>query len=264
MISVIVVSYFTGEILFESLSKLAAQELVKEVILVNNGNPKTTLTALNQLKLNKLKIITGHGNIGFAKGCNLGADQSNENHILFINPDSIIDDHLLLQKMITHLEGNHKTLMCTALITNQNGSEQRGCRRKLLTPYNIFNFNLTDTDLPLDTFQVEACSGAFMFFRKEDFMMLGKFDEHYFLHVEDIDICYKIKNAGGKISLFPQFKITHLLSTSDAPKKFVEYHKLKGLLYYFDKYFGGRIITKLIKLLLTIRFIIRFGTVKAS
>lgn len=253
MITAIIVTYNTGNALYECVDSVKNNKFISEIILVDNGNPKGFLE-----KINNVNIITGHGNIGFGKACNLGVKNSNNEFILLINPDCIIANDFDFSDMIKDLE-TENILCATCKIENKDGTEQKGSRRKLLTPLNLFTgFNLHKTPLPQEKCFIEATSGAFMLFKKHDFNMLGGFDENYFLHVEDLDICMKIKQIGGKIIYYPYLNVKHYLSTSDSPKKIVEKHKLNSLRYYFIKFFGSNLLTETILILLFVRFYLKF------
>jgi GT2 family glycosyltransferase len=184
-----------------------------------------------------MKYVHGQGNVGFAKGCNLGASFASEDLLLFVNPDCIVNEKALV-KTSEALLADNDAFAATAVLRYPDGLEQRGGRRLILTPSNIFSgINLLNQKMPEETTYVEAISGAFMLFKREKFEQIGKFDEGYFLHVEDMDLCLQIKNSGGKILLVPSVSIYHHLSTSDVSSVIVEYHKAKSLQYYFNKNF---------------------------
>ena len=65
---------------------------------------------------------------------------------------------------------------------------------------------------------------------------IGGFDEGYFLHVEDIDICRRVGEAGGAVVFEPAAEALHFGGTSSASWAKVEAHKARGLVYYFDKF----------------------------
>jgi GT2 family glycosyltransferase len=78
-------------------------------------------------------------------------------------------------------------------------------------------------------------SGACFAVRRADFDLLAGFDEGYFLHVEDIDLCWRARQAGGQVLFQPHAKVIHLGHTSlEHPLK-VEFHKGVGLSRYFIK-----------------------------
>jgi GT2 family glycosyltransferase len=92
--------------------------------------------------------------------------------------------------------------------------------------------------MPAETHAVPAISGAFMALRRADYARLGGLDEGYFLHVEDLDFCKRVHDAGGTIVCVPSVRVTHALSTSDVSSCFVERCKARGFLRYFRKHFA--------------------------
>ena len=99
--SVIIVSYKTGDILLDCLKSVLQQEAVKQVILVDNGNTRLLMQQVNILadEEPRLEIITGHGNVGFAGGCNLGARRARHHYILLLNPDSKMDKGVISEAL---------------------------------------------------------------------------------------------------------------------------------------------------------------------
>jgi GT2 family glycosyltransferase len=82
-------------------------------------------------------------------------------------------------------------------------------------------------------------SGAFFLMRRDGYEKLGGFDEGYFLHVEDVDLCRRAWEAGGEVIFVPAAGALHYGSTSDAPSAFVTGHKAKSLARYFRKFAKG-------------------------
>jgi GT2 family glycosyltransferase len=78
-----------------------------------------------------------------------------------------------------------------------------------------------------------------MFLRQEDYWKIGGFDEGYFLHVEDLDLCLRFRRAGGEILFAPDVVVRHLGGTSDSPKALVERHKARSFRRYFRQNFAS-------------------------
>ena len=86
------------------------------------------------------------------------------------------------------------------------------------------------------TWRMPVVSGALMLMPAADFRAIGGFDEGYFLHVEDIDLCRRIGEAGGAVLFEPGAEALHFGSTSKASWAKVEGHKARGLVRYFNKF----------------------------
>ncbi len=251
-IGTIIVSYHTGEVLFDCLQKVLDCQTITQIVLVNNGNPAETNAKLEHLATanSKLRLIDSKNNIGFGAACNLGARNSDCENLVFLNPDAIIENDAA-QELVGLLDETPKIV--GGLIIDENGQEQRGARRgelsirtaliafsglgKLGKEKGIWrDFNYWREPLPNFPIEVGTISGAFFAIKKSDFNKLGGFDEGYFLHVEDIDLCYRIRtDLLGKVIFNPNARAMHIGGTSNAPNSIISWHKFKGFIRYFWK-----------------------------
>ena len=253
--SIVIVSYHTGVILWRTIELVLSQDSLKELIIVNNGNPEDTLNRLNDLEKSdsRVKIISEYGNVGFAKGCNIGAKQAIGEYLLILNPDCLLVEKDMLVRTISEMEANPESWLASCRILLPDGSIQLCNKRNILTPgiliaqgTGLHRFNIKGLepinipDNPEDNIShfVPAISGAFMMFRKDKYDELGGLDERYFFHVEDLDLCLQVREKGGKILYIPSVKPVHFKSSSEVSSLFVEKHKTKGLATYFNKYKG--------------------------
>jgi len=254
-VSVVMVSYYTGPILWLAVDSVLAQPECKELIIVNNGNVPgdEQRLALFAAREPRVRFITGHGNVGFAKGCNLGAASATGDYILLLNPDCMLPAGGLAHAL-TELQRYPGDTLAGCFLCNPDGTEQRGGRRALLTPGNAIieglglhrvfkrlqRLNYHETAMPEATYEVPAISGAFMLLARAFFMKLGGLDEGYFLHMEDMDFCYRVHESGGSVICIPDIQVMHFRSTSEATSSVLERHKAKGLNRYLRLHFGNQ------------------------
>ena len=249
-VSVVVVSYYTGAALFECLQAILADPDVFELILVDNGNPQTTRLRLWNFakKRNRIRLLQGQGNVGFGRACNFGAKIAKGDYILFLNPDAIIDKGAA-QRMANEGDNLRRPWVLGAYLQTPLGTEQRGTRRRELTPMSAFvsftplhkipgldSIHITDNSDSKHPQDVPVVSGACMMMDRQSFDTLGGFDEGYFLHVEDIDLCRRAEMAGGQVRSLPTAKVMHYGSTSEVRIQKVEFEKFKGFVRYFWNY----------------------------
>jgi len=274
MTSVIMVTYHTGAVLGPAITAVMAQTADIELILVNNGNPpKIEQQLIERFKDEPLvRLMTGHGNIGFGRACNLGARVSQGDHLLFLNPDSILEPDAVA-KLHADATGLKRPYMIGARLVDKKGVDQRGCRRALLTPLTAFiealhlhwlfpkvRLNFHKEPLPKYIAPMPAISGAFMFMSAADFKKVGGFDEGYFLHVEDLDLCWRFRKMGGEIYFDPDIVVTHVGSTSKTTNLFLEKQKAKGFIRYFEQNFAAstsKMFLGLLKLAIWARFALK-------
>lgn len=254
MISVVMVSYFTGPELGRAVASVLAEPQASQLILVDNGNPADVTAALARQAEDepRLTLLTGHGNIGFAAACNLGARHAKGDLLLLLNPDA-----RLASGALAHLQEEAAALrrpfLIGGCIVDEEGREQRGGRRHALTPlralieglglYRLglgrWRLNRHQEPAPADTVSMGAVSGAVMALPLADYRALGGMDDGYFLHVEDLDLCRRMAAAGGQVVYAPSVVAVHAGGTSAAPAAFVERHKARGLKRYVQQHRTG-------------------------
>lgn len=256
-VSVVMVSYHTGPVLFKSIASVLAQSQVAQLVVVDNGNPAAVVGTLQAQAVadERLLLISGHGNIGFAAACNLGVEKVTAKLLLLLNPDCIVTDDGFTALLQVASSKRGKLLLSPCLL-NPDQTEQQGGRRELLTPwiafveglklYRLFpkhpyfkRFNHNHQRLPAKVTEVPVTSGACMLLKTADYRSMGGMDEDYFLHVEDVDFCLRFRTSGGKIYFCPNVTFVHAAGSSDKSRIFVEWHKTSGLKRYFKKHFRG-------------------------
>ncbi len=91
-VSVVMVVYMTGEALEQSLQCVLADPLVDELVVVDNGSTRTEAQRLKGLaeRDGRVCLVSGHGNVGFARGANLGAKKAHGDVLVFLNPDAFL------------------------------------------------------------------------------------------------------------------------------------------------------------------------------
>jgi len=276
--SVVMVSYHTGPVLIESLRACLTQAQVDRVILVDNGNQPETLDSVRALAGDdrRVVIVSGHGNVGFSRGCNIGARHATGNYLLLLNPDCVLRPGVI-RRGIDVFADHADAAALTVRIENTDGTEQRGGRRNLMTPWTCVveqfrldrlmphhphfqRMNLNETEPLAQVTPVPCISGAFMLMPRHVFDAVGGMDEDYFLHVEDVDFCMRLQKRGGLILYVPDAAVTHVKSTSHVFPLVVEWHKSVSATKYFRKHFRPQypdFVLRIIELALFARLAIR-------
>jgi len=249
-ISVIMVSYMTGPALLEAVAAVISDPEIFELIIVDNGNTYDARKKLSQLTKDhdRIRLVQSHGNIGFAKGCNYGATIARGTHFLFLNPDAIMPVGAAMS-LADCADQHDIPCVVGGRLSDVNGQEQRGSRRADLTPWSVLisftplsklpffsSLHLEKQPIPDNPIEVPIVSGACLLMDRYSFEEMDGFNEEYFLHVEDIDLCRRVRKKGGKVIFNPHANIMHYGSTSQAKRQDVEYLKFRGLFHYFHNY----------------------------
>ena len=252
-ISTIIVNFNAGKLLRACVDSLLSCPLNIEIIVVDNASEDDSLNAV--VGLPNVQIIRNIANLGFATGCNVGVKRSTAPILLFLNPDCTFEPDALV-KLLGIMRKGEQVGMVGGLLVNVDNTEQPGGRRAIPTPWRsfvrafglsrfadrwpglFFDFHMHKQPLPEKPIEVEAISGACMMVRRDVMLDVGEWDEGYFLHCEDLDWCMRFRQKGWKILFVPNAKITHVLGACGKDRKlFVEWHKHKGMIRFYRKFF---------------------------
>ncbi len=257
LISVIIVNYNAGMELAACVQSVAETESDLEIIVVDNDSHDESIQQLRDQYVGEknLHILNNNKNLGFATACNQGSSAATGDFFLYLNPDCIVEQ-ATIPILLKYFRDKPKVGMAGGLILNHDGSEQRGCRREIPTPWKslvnsfglnrlarihrkIFSdFRLDQEPLPEKEIEVEAISGACMLVSRKAYKNVGPMDEEYFLHCEDLDWCMRFKQSGWKIMFVPQARLTHSKGSCSASRPvFVEWSKHKGMVRFYRKFF---------------------------
>ncbi|MEQ9504775.1 MAG: glycosyltransferase family 2 protein [Hyphomonas sp.] len=250
-VTALVVSYQTGPRLVECLYALKGDPGVTGIVIADNGNPQTTEDWLDTFVAATPKAqLIRLPNPGFGAGVNAAARLADTDFLLVINPDCVIRRGSLAS-LIEALERAPAPAIAGGRIFDLSGREERGARRKTLTlprALGLQRWTMETEPPPPGPIRVGAITGAFFLMRKEDFNTQGGFDEGYFLHVEDVDLCRRANEAGGSVIYVPDAGALHYGATSDVSSEVVTAHKAKSLARYFRKFARGPVERVLVEL----------------
>ena len=278
-VSVLIVNYNSGDILVECVTRALNSSIPIDIFVSDNGSTDNSLSLLKDkyLSVSNVHIIENHSNLGFSKGNNIALPFTSTEYLLFLNPDCLIERNTI-ELMLEAISSYPDVGMAGCLIRNTDGTEQTGCRRLIPTPWrslsqvlklgHLFqnndtfqNFNLTGRPLPIQPQAIEAISGAFMLVRHSALDKVGPLDPDYFLHCEDLDWCMRFTQAGYKILFVPNVVITHFKGSCSVNRPiFVEWHKHKGMLRFYRKFFLDK-YPKAVMLLVFMGVWLRLGLV---
>lgn len=256
-IAAIVVSYRTGPALQACLEALT-QCSTDEIIIADNGNADDEAVFIDAFiaeHAGAALLVRGQGNVGFAAACNSAARAANADVLAFVNPDAVLLPNALGQ-MAAVLEGISGPAIVGGDLRDAAGRPDRGARRERLTLWRGFvsftglsrlgrvlpafrDFHQHNDSMPTTPLDTPTVSGALMVMRRKDFLALGGFDEGYFLHVEDIDLCRRAADAGWRVVFAPGPHGVHYRSTSAVPGAVIARHKARSFRRYFRKFARG-------------------------
>jgi GT2 family glycosyltransferase len=250
--SIVIVAADSGPLLRESVAAALASTAAVEVVLVDNASSDGEAAAL--AADSRLRIVANARNIGFGPACNQGAALARGDALLFLNPDCMIETETVTQ-LRSIAAANAAIGLLGIDIRSPDGLSARGNRRRdptlrraLMAFSGLARFEsrwpaLAGVEVPAwvspaaDVETVEAVSGACMFLPRRVFDGIGGFDEAYFLHVEDLDLCRRVRDAGYAVAIAHAVKARHVQGSSSRRRPlFVAWHKCRGMWRYFLKF----------------------------
>ncbi|MDZ4746285.1 MAG: glycosyltransferase, partial [bacterium] len=229
-LSVIIVNYNVKDYLLNCLRSLEQRDdgVSVEVIVVDNHSADNSVEELEPL-FPAVRWIALQDNLGFGRGNNEAIRYCNGRYILFLNPDTIVA-HDTLNTMVRFMDANADVGMAGCKLLNADGTFQLACRRGFPTPWASFcklfglqaafpksplfaKYNLTYKNVD-ETYAVDALIGAFMIGRTDVVRNLGGFDPAFFMYGEDLDLCYRVQQAGWKIMYVHSTSVVHFKGES--------------------------------------------------
>ena len=241
-VDVIIVAFNSAAWLARAVSSALAAVSVDNVIVVDNAS---TDQSVDLLPTNgRTLVLRNKVNLGFAVAANSGCKAATAANVLILNPDCVLGMHdvsaLLDARALEHSVG-----IISAQLLNTDGSLQRQSLRRDPTPKRAvaesLGWHTAGIHIPapakLGVVEVEACSGALMLLEKSVFEALGGFDEGYFLHCEDLDLCRRIRQLKLRVLVDTRLQVVHDKGTSSAAvPRLVAAAKYRGMLRYFEKF----------------------------
>ena len=242
-IAAVVVTYQSAETIELCLQRLRTADGVAQIRVVDNGSDDGTLAIVQRIAAGepRLKFIANPDNPGFAVACNQGARAADAPWLAFVNPDCMVEADTLAR--LRDLAGDAPMLVGCELV-DEEGMADPAARRRDPDFGAMLAGRGTDLSLPSDGSplqRVDAVSGALMLLPRALFECIGGFDEGYRLHAEDLDLCRRVRDAGGDVAIANDVRVVHIRGVSSRARPyFVEWHKHRGLWRYFARFEAPR------------------------
>ncbi len=232
-ISIVIVNYNVKDFLSQCINSILRSKtsLSYEIIVIDNCSTDGSKDIFTELSANDNRIEYHYlkDNLGFGKANNLGFEKSNGKYTLILNPDTLVEPDTL-NIMYKYMEENNDIGASGCKVLNPDKTFQSACRRGFPTPWASFcklfglqrlfpkaklfaKYNLSYLDEE-KTNDIDALIGAFMFVRTDVLKRVSGFDEEFFMYGEDLDLCYRIKQLGFRISYYPKTTIIHFKGES--------------------------------------------------
>jgi N-acetylglucosaminyl-diphospho-decaprenol L-rhamnosyltransferase len=227
-LAVVVVNHNAGAYLRRCMESLRTGrgDARLEVVVVDNasadGSPEAVLSERSDAR-----VIRNRANRGFAAAANQGIAATSAPFVLLLNPDAEIVGGTLAS-LVKVARERPRAGAIGALVRNPNGSIQPSARRvpRLgealghaflgpLFPSNPYtrSYTMAGWDRATER-EVEWVSGSAMLLRREALDEVGVLDEGYFMYVEDVDLCTRLRRKGWQVLFSPELEVVHQIGVS--------------------------------------------------
>jgi len=251
-LSVIIVSFNVRYFLKQGLLsvKKASENIDCEIFVVDNNSTDDSCVMVEQ-EFPEVVLIKNKVNSGFSAANNQAIRLAKGRFILLLNPDILIEDDTFI-KCINFMNNHPDAGAMGVRMINGEGRFLPESKRALPTPetafFKTFGFSflfpksrffnryyLSNID-SFETSMTEIISGAFMFLRREALSKTGLLDEEFFMYGEDIDLSYRLLQAGYINYYFPEIQIIHFKGKSTGRDNFTDIlHFYKAMRIYIRK-----------------------------
>ena len=232
----IVILNWNGKKLLEEFLPSVVRYSSEATIYVADNNSSDDSLAFMKESYSEVKIIQNKENGGYAKGYNEALKDLNEDLFVLLNNDVAVTQGWLAP-LIAEFKKDASLVAAQPKILDyrkQNYFEYAGAAGGFMDqlgyPFcrgRIFNVIEEDTGQYNDTIEIFWATGACLFVTREAFTMVKGFDEDFFAHQEEIDLCWRLKSAGGVIKYVGASAVYHLgggtLTTSNPKKTFYNF-----------------------------------------
>ena len=244
-ITIIIVSFKSSHIIEKCIKSINSNI---KIIIVENSEDIHIKNYLEN-KFSNVEVIVARENLGYGKGNNLGISKANTQYVFILNPDTTLEDNCLeeLYKAQLMLRDDFAILA-----------------PNFLNNYGYF-LNKNNDHRNQNLLEVDYVKGFAMLINLKKVNFEKIFDENFFLFLEEIDLCKRIKNNGGKIFVVQESKVQHSAKKASGDSLNIElcrnWHWMWSLFYYNHKHFGvltayrvtiGKFISSIIKLFIAL------------
>ncbi|MCY9666269.1 glycosyltransferase family 2 protein [Paenibacillus alginolyticus] len=253
-LSIIVLNYKTRDLTLACLQSVfsSVTSYTYEAILIDNASNDGIIPTVND-QFPQVVCIANTDNVGFSKANNQGIRIAQGRYVLLLNSDTIVQTDTL-DVMLRFMDENPNVGASGCKIVLPDGSLDKACKRGFPTPsasfYYAFGFSKLFPKIsrfnqyqlgylsPDDEYPIDSLVGAFMLIRREAIEQVGMLDEEFFMYGEDIDWCYRIKEAGWENYYYPRTQIVHHKGASSRRKPFkIIYEFHRAMILFHNKHY---------------------------
>ena len=215
----VVVLNFNGKAFLEKfLPGIIRHSAPHRVIVADNGSTDGSLELMQQ-HFPATRVVENKGNFGYAQGYNLALKKIQADYYVLLNSDVEVTENWITP-VLSLMTENKRIAACQPKILDyaqRTRFEYAGAAGGYIDTFGypfcrgrLFNSLEEDRQQFDDAREVFWATGACLFVKTEAFWQAGGFDDDYFAHMEEIDLCWRLKNLGYSVYVAPASVIYHI------------------------------------------------------
>lgn len=251
LVDIVIVNWNAGVLLKHCIDSVIEykNENIGSIIVVDNGSTDNSMSLLPKDK-NYIKLVYEEVNNGFGKACNIGARQTSSEYILFLNPDTVINESSVDGALeFMEKDGLCNTGICGIQLIDDNGISASCSRFPSVSNILCSSIGLSKLfpilGAPMKEFsheidkEVDQVMGAFFLIRSSLFKKCSGFDERYFVYYEEVDLSKRANRLGYKSQFLSNINAYHVGGgVSRKVKAERLFYSLRSKFLYANKHFN--------------------------
>lgn len=234
-IAVVILNWNGAKLLEQFLPSVIEHSDDATIYVVDNASTDSSIDVLKK-KFPSVNIIQNDGNYGFAKGYNVALQQVEEDYYALVNSDVEVTEGWLSPILTVFDKKLNVSIIQPKILDYKNKEyfEYAGAAGGFIDQYGypycrgrIFDTIEKDNGQYDDEIEIFWASGACFFIRKEIYRKLNGFDDDFFAHQEEIDLCWRAFNLGYKAKYTSKSVVYHIggatLKESNPKKTFLNF-----------------------------------------
>jgi N-acetylglucosaminyl-diphospho-decaprenol L-rhamnosyltransferase len=254
-LDVVIVAYRGRDFLRACLASLReyAPQDTHAVYVVDNASGDGTVEMI-RAGFPEVSLIECDRNLGFAAANNIAIPRGRKRYVLVLNPDTRITPGAL-DALIRLMEDRPEVGICGCRLVREDGTFDHASRRSFPTILGALGHftgvgrraraprRLAQYRAPVvEAGPVDAVNGAFMLIRRAALADVGLFDEGYWMYMEDLDLCYRFRQAGWETWYEPSVTVTHIKAGTSGPIRSarLDYAFHYGMFRFYRQHYASR------------------------
>lgn len=269
-VAAVIVSYNVRDLLVQCIASLRADG-VRQIVVVDNAS-KDGSAEVARLADPDVEVVALDRNVGFGSGANVGVARTTTPYVAILNPDLEVEPGAT-KTLVDVLERDPQVGIAAPRIVTPDGRLYPSARRfpdmvdaaghaflHFVWRSNPFSrrYRMLDWD-HTDPADVDWVAGTHFIVRRTAWDAVGGFDEGFFMYLEDVDLCWRLRATGWRVRYEPAAQVVHAIgrSTDQTPYRMIAEHH-RSLLRYARKTTRGpkRLLLPVIAAALALRTVL--------